>query len=623
MSLDPSTIRKLLFTPCTSKEDLHRFIKVFFGVDLPDCTVDPESNSNPMELVHFVYEKARKNDDENFNGVLFYAARDAGKTLSASVIQTLFAIHFNMSCCIGAALEEQAKVSAGYIKSFINKPILREFITAENERKIELTHFTHTETKEILTLKEYSEKPPTEQLLYKRYSVFIQVVVATIKSMNGFHAPVLTYDECDIAPEKPLQEGKMILSPGPEGQLPILMFTSTRKYAFGPVQKEINKAEETGIQIRHWNIIDVTQACPPSRHLPDEPKINLYIDKDRLKSVKEDEWMALPLEEQSRFVKKEAFAGCGKCKLFPMCVGRLATEQKCKSSFLKPIPHTINQFKKLPLDVAKAQLLCWRPGNEGLIYPNFSKEKHLITASQMAFKITGEQYPDNFSKNDLIKLAKDNNLPFYSGMDFGYTHFFAVVTGFLLGNQLFVIDVIGIPHLEDMEKVELCKRRIQYLNPVLFPDPASPQTIKLFRKNGFVCKNFKKDVLGGIEIVRMKLNPVLSPEPELFLLKGDDQCEDFSKDIMEYNWVLDVSGNPSDVPNDKNDDRLDALRYLCQNLFGVNGKVRVGDSIQYADYTEKDLNKNWMQEEIRKRVDSNQAPAEGLKGGKGGFKFSF
>ena len=78
--------RKLLFTPCETKEALQNWIRQFLGYDLPDCTVDPSSNSSPMALVWEIYEKALKNDDPDFSTVLAYASRESMKTLVTAVL---------------------------------------------------------------------------------------------------------------------------------------------------------------------------------------------------------------------------------------------------------------------------------------------------------------------------------------------------------------------------------------------------------------------------------------------------------------------------------------------------------------------------------------------------------
>ncbi len=216
-------------------------------------------------------------------------------------------------------------------------------------------------------------------------------------------------DERDLTEEGPVEEAKMCPVLTHDKKLPLIFMTSTRKFAGGPVQNEIDTAAEKGTKlvIRHWNLIDVTEACPPERHLPDEPKIPIYYSNDSLKAISEEDYNKINVQEQQKFTKDEGYAGCLKnCKLFAACRGSLATKQLSKSPLLKSIDHVETMFNKISLETAKAQLLCWAPSSEGMVYPSFSKERHMLSPAQMANKITDDVYPEHFSKVQLVTLMK-------------------------------------------------------------------------------------------------------------------------------------------------------------------------------------------------------------------------
>lgn len=67
--------RSIIYKPCHSKEELAAWLDLFLNIQLPDCIVDPESNSCPMDLVWEIYSKALNNDDPSFRNVLAYSAR--------------------------------------------------------------------------------------------------------------------------------------------------------------------------------------------------------------------------------------------------------------------------------------------------------------------------------------------------------------------------------------------------------------------------------------------------------------------------------------------------------------------------------------------------------------------
>ena len=441
---------------------------------------------------------------------------------------------------------------------------------------------------------------------------------------NSEHVPFLCLDELDVvANHKVIDEAKLIPTPDINGNLPITFLTSSRKFSYGLVQKEIDNAAKSGMHIRHWNVIDCTRACPPSRHKPELPKVPIYVDENNLVSLSVEKWKELPNDAKINFVETKGFAGCSSCELHAMCMGRLATEQKSTSKMLKSIPAVIDNFKAVSLDVAKAQLLCLKPSTEGLIYPHFDPTVHVITASEMAQKITGEIIKGTLVRSELISLMKTLTPEFYSGADFGYTHNFAVVTGWVWNNILYIIDVISIPGLEVMEKIELMNNRIKYLNPIMYADPENPSEIKTFRKHGYDCRDFQKDVLSGINAVRTKIRPNLGVAPQLFILKDMPGAEILVKELSQYHWKTDSGGNPTDQPEKIDDDLTDSLRYLVQNLFATRNKVLVAGTEMDQDLTqghEYTIN-NWMSKTIAERTDDSSNDSVKIK--KGGSNFSF
>jgi len=482
---------------------------------------------------------------------------------------------------------------------------------------------------------------------------------------NSEHVSFMVLDELDLAPAGPVEEAKMIPAPGQvRGELPITFMTSTRKFAIGLVQQEIDKAQKDSdyhLQIRHWNIIDVTKRCEPKRHLPEEPKIPIYYSEHSLRAISEPEYNLLSTEEKTKFLKQEGYAGCLRnCSLFAVCKGRLATKQKVTDDnvkprpMLKPIPHVLTQFKSVNPDHAKAQLMCWKPSSEGLIYPFFNYSRHMIDAAEMYEKITGEEIPkdqlNNFTKADLIKVLQEREVEFYTGMDWGYTHNWAAVTGAKVGHRFFVFDVIAVAELEVMQKIEMYKNKLGFLDATVFADPEDRSSIETFRKNGVRMRKWKKgSVIGGIDAVRTKLMPGLNKEPELYFLANDEGCELLADRIAKYAWVLDATQKPTDVPSDFEDDECDALRYVIVNLFGNRSNMvaaigPVAPGVQYdpsfpaprdgmgippgiSVYQNETIlestTENWMDRKIQELTGNHEDPNVPKSGRKGSFSFDF
>lgn len=640
-------LRDCLFTICKDKMELHRWIKIYLDVDFPytiicdDDIKNPPSNSTPMDLIWEMYWAAIgperfKKENKYFLG---YAARDSGKTLLSAVIETLCLFHLNRDVGHLAAQEDQALNCMRYIGTFLKRPILREFLTAKSKRDIVITKYTHIDTKEIISPIQFNSLSNYEKNFYEESSNFIKVVICSKEGTNGLHAPFFVMDELDLADPAAVEEAKMIPSQMQTGELPITFMTSTRKYSFGLVQKEIDNAEKSKLIIRHWNIIDITEKCSPEKHLPEEPKIPIYYSEYYLNAIDEEAYLKLSEKEKESYEMKEGYAGCLKnCSIFAQCKGRLVNKQPIvkRTRFLKTIESVEGLFGRVGLDGGKAQLMCWKPSSEGLIYPYFSKEVHMKTPAQMAERATGEQFPVNFSKEDLINLFKSLGAQFYSGMDHGFTHHFSVVTAALFGRVMYIIDAISVPKLELQQKIELCKDRLMHFNTTIYPDSAYPSDNTSFKKHGFRLIDFKKDIKEGVEAVRIRLNPGGGMPPSIYLLKGDYGCELLASAITQYHWKINKSdGKLTDElaplkvtkEDDPTDDILDAMRYLCQNVKINKVGVMTSESPQVREYEAQraleNPNKNWMQREIEKLTGESAGSSDSkIIGKSGGVMFT-
>jgi len=501
-----------------------------------------------------------------------------------------------------AAIEPQAKKSQQYLKRHMNRPFLREYVTARNERSVEITRYLSQTTGISLTKGQYDALAVAEQTSYREIKNYVQIIICTLQGANSEHVPVMVVDEVDVVENADAyEEAKMIPAPI-NGMMPVTLYTSTRKYSFGLVQKEIDKASKTNLVIRHWNLIDVTHNCPPNRHQPELPKVMVYTSTDvatgNLTTITEDDYKLLDAGEKSRYHGEVAYQGCVKnCSIYAACRGKLAEKPLCKNckndgtpcaSFLKPVAHTQNQFTKVTLEKAKAQLLCWKPSAEGLIFPNFSRDLHMKTAAEMAEIITGESVNPSYTKADLIRLLKERGARFVAGADHGFSHNYALVMGAVIGNRLFIIDVFSQAELELPQKIEFSKQRIDAIAPDMdiWADTAQPADNKTMRRYGLRIKDWTKDkgsVVDGISLIRLKLLPAFGKpdDAQLFLLKGDNGCELLATRLTGYHWTTDAAGNITNVPDEEDDDEIDALRYLVLNNFSP--KTRANISIAAAD----------------------------------------
>jgi hypothetical protein len=419
---------------------------------------------------------------------------------------------------------------------------------------------------------------------------------------NSKHSPFMVIDEVDVIEGQQVrayEQAKLIPDGGPKENYkhPITLLISTRKTNFGKVQDEINNAQKTGLILRHWNVLDVSEPCPTSRHRPDLPHVTLYRNEKTLQVLSEEEFKSLDENRQLSFEARDAFAGCrANCQLFGPCEGRLATINTHRTGALKPLSEITTQFRNVGLEMAVAELLCRRPGSEGLIYPSLDETVHLRTAAQLATLITGEHVSEPFEKEQLIHLMLARDMRPVAGVDFGFSHNFSLALGFTDGNRIYVVGAASQAELMPDKQLALAKKHLKPLrNPEvendflysarIYPDTENSQMIAVFKNGGLNCVRWKKgagSLLAGIEAMRVSMSAVVG-HPRLLFLRGDPMVEYFFQRLSAYNWKLDASGKPSDEPNDENDDEADCTRYMVMNVLGkYSGLVVAPDSVAEA-----------------------------------------
>jgi hypothetical protein len=623
--------RRELFRICRSKSELKDWIYFFLDLELPDVIVDPQSNTTPMDMAWDTYAHfTGQITDAEVSRILYYAARDAGKTLTQSVIEVLALLHLDVNVVHLAAIIQQSQNAQKYLKAFLNRSDTIGFLEGNNIRVTEVCLYRPEDPTDdgiVLTEKEWLTLNQNQQRGYYRVQNRAEIIVATMQSTNGLHAGIVCLDEIDVL-SNPAAYAESVNIPTAvkrrdgKTQMPLTILTSTRKSAFGLVQDEINKAPLTGLRVKHFNILDVTERCPPQRHRPDLPEAQMWVSTDELRHVDDATYRQMSFKEKESFSLATGFSGCQNCRLFVACRGRLATAQTSTSKFLKPIQHVINQFKNNSIDMAKAQLLCLKPSSTGLVYSRLDRMKHVITPAEAYYKVFGEevQDPQNFSKAQLMDALAARDVGWFGGLDWGSTHNFAYVHGFKDHNRGFVTHCVSIAELDPDQMLDVCAP-FKRFDPQIYPDTADPKMNKLFKKNGYRMMKWKKgpgSVIGGINIVRWMLNPPMG-DPNLFIVRdlGDDPQIDLLWDnLSQYHWKLDAARKPTAVPSEDKDDEPDAFRYAIMNVFDPSAGQIVTSTMRTEDTEAQEFSapgngglydpKHWMTQVISERT--GQAP---------------
>lgn len=552
-----------MFQPLHSSVQLKDWVRYYLGLEIPLEITDPDSNSSPLDAIWQVYETFKNNSGDKNPGYILMSCREGMKTVSVAILETLLVLHFQLEVAHAAATESQSNVGLKYIEGFMMQ--IEPLVLAHGWTNL-------TQNKRTIQFRTPENKTP-----------FIKIIICNPKGMNSLHANVLFLDELDLADPAALKEGVNIVgySKGIHG---VKVYLSTRKYAFGNMAIAIEKAEEMNYKLVRWNLIDVTEACPPSRHLPDEPKFDRYVAKNLpLKQISPEEFIGLPEVEKVKWeLIKDAHAGCTKCPLLPVCKTRLSNKpQTARGGFYKPIVSVIQKFAENDPDTAEAQLMCWKPGSAGLVYPRFNSQigkGNVITVKQAYETLIGPTANQNITEITLLHEMQKAGIIFCAGVDWGYTHDFVITIVAVIPNgEIWLMETYASPGLEFSDILEIAITfRDKYKVQKWFCDTSMPSHIKSFNKNAMKCPHFTKDVMGGIEAMRSKITNSLGKR--LFKILHTETNKKAISAISKHRFVLDGQGNVTLNPDDARGiaDICDTLRYIGQNLFPVRGPQKPG-----------------------------------------------
>jgi hypothetical protein len=402
------------------------------------------------------------------------------------------------------------------------------------------------------------------------------------------------------------------------------------------MQEAIDKADEMNYKVLSWNILDVTEACPPSRHQPELPKQDMFVAKTLpLVKITGEEFNALPDLEKSKYdMIPNAHGGCIGCKLLPVCKTRLAQKpQTATGGFYKPISSVIQKFAENDVDIAEAELLCWKPGTEGLVYPRYSDKVdigNVISIKKAYETLIGTPAPSNITEQTIHAIIRQLDLPVFCGVDWGFTHDAVIlVLAYLPNGEIWLIETFTSPKLEIQDLLPVATNiRDKHKPRKWWCDTAAPAYIKSFNKNGMTSPKFTKDVMGGIGAVRSKI--ISATGLRLLKILDTPGNKRVRTAIMKHRFLLDGQGQVTITPDDTAGiaDICDTLRYIGQNVFPLSGPqkpdiVAVDPNIVKIPEEQKFTQEQHelMKKELAKAIGG--APVAAGTGKRGGFHFSF
>ena len=170
----------------------------------------------------------------------------------------------------------------------------------------------------------------------------------------------------------------------------------------------------------------------------------------------------------------------------------------------------------------------WVSG-EGVVYPDFDREKHSITAEQVR------------------QLRFDR---VFAGVDWGWEHWGAIVVIGVTGKRYYIIEEHDAQHRFIDDWILTARDIIARHGDISFYcDPARTEHVAAFQKAGIRAYLANNRVLSGIEAVATLM------KNDLFRIVYDE-CPRFRDEIYKYIWKKN-----SGEPLKENDDVLCAIRY--------------------------------------------------------------
>ena len=610
------------FNVIQSQEELRDWIFTYLEIDLPFEHVDQDSTSDALSALYEIYTAVRDNTGKDNPGYIMLSCRSGYKTLSSSILEVLLMFHFRITIAHMAAIKGQSAKAIEYVNGFVRK--------CEPYWK----HHKWTKLSDNKGKVEFAAPDPNDPEITKD-TPYIIIVVATMQGANAQHTNMLFIDEVDVMnnPRAYEEAQKVPDYDASKGTYPITVFLSTRKFAFGLMQKEIENAATKGNKILRWNLIDLAGQCEPERHKrnADGSTILRYIKKTLpLVQLSPSEYEVIETRQKIDWEAVQAHPGCLTCPLLPVCKTRLADKpDNAIGGLYKPIQYIINEFRRTETDMAEAQLLCWKPSSAGLVYPRFehSLGGNLIAIAEAYSSLMGEEKL-GVTFEQLVEAMHQLGIQFYAGLDWGYTKEFTIVVVAKLPNgDFWLMDSYASPGLElsdQVEKGQLYQEK--YKISKWFVDQAYPGSIKTWTKSVGPCPKFTKDVMGGIEATR---GAILTAAGRRMLKVIETPHNKRLKDTFKlHSFKLDNLGEPTDNPDDgEYSDTADGIRYIFQNLIGTKRNKPIITTAEglpepslKSNPGEKVMNSQTGAVYENARSDSAN---KGKTGGRKGFNWSF
>jgi phage terminase large subunit len=225
-------------------------------------------------------------------------------------------------------------------------------------------------------------------------------------------------------------------------------------------------------------------------------------------------------------------------------------------------PHTPDAYKQSVKNAyvgvfAKQELYGEFVGYEGLVYPGFHRDMHVIDTTNMPMKAV------------------------WGGVDFGFSNPSVILqVGEDYDGRLYIMKEFYESRITDSQLAGIAKSEFTNVEEYV-ADSENPSGIREFSNLGLNCRGIAKRqgergenfVSWGIKKVAQRLEPQADGKPRLYV---DRKCVNTITEFENYRYPEEKDEKPSqEAPIKIFDHALDALRYLVCHVDGQEGSFAI------------------------------------------------
>lgn len=453
-----------LFKCPKNDDELHEYVKRVYGIEIPRVAVC-EGHVSPFEFMADLFFERTKD-------ALGIAARGTGKTKVLGALHSANSV-FKKNCetATAGAVQSQASRCYNYFKNMIEPYRLKGIVN------------------QCLMSKTIFAKP---------WNSTIEVLTGTVNQMNSPHPNIAALDEFELTKWEVFQEF-LQMSLSKDGLEAQNILTSTRKYAFGTVQRLMNQLQESGFRLYMWCVWESIEQCERAS-----------------------------CDDCKEIIKGQYPDGSPRT-FYSVCQGKAK-----RSRGFRKLNDIIKVFRNSDARVWDAQQECKKPSSEGSVFYWFDFPKH-VRNFDVDFK----------DRNIKIYLSTD-----WGGRDPNVCQFWAEI-----GERFYLFDEIYIRNIAPSTFAEKIHEKINEYNipkvTEIFCDPSSVISRYELEKAGLMTTPAINDINEGIDLINS-----LGNDNRIIL---HERCAYAIREFGEYHWNPNTT---SKIPVDKDNHSCDAARYF-------------------------------------------------------------